>query len=757
MRTDPSWLTLVPCLAVLCSACGDEASEPGGGVAGGPPDTVCPAPERLVDGECLPPGVQDDGCAAGTVFMDDGSCRAAGVPPERCAEGFEPLGDGCEPILPADPCPPGQMAVPGDASCRPVMSCGAGPWGDLPVDGSTEYVDGSYTGGNSDGSADRPWTTIAEGLLAATDGSLVAVAAGSYVEDLSIRKPIRLWGVCPEQVEVVATGDAPSAVAFSSGAVGAEVGGLAVTGDAYGVGASGTVDAVVDRVWVHHTGAPGIAAVMTSARPCLAVRDSLVDQAGDMGVLVSGALLTLESTVVRDTQPAAGSQLFGRGLYIVLDEASGTPAQVVVRRSLIQGNREAGVAVLESSLVMDGTVVRGTLPPASGSLLGAGVWAEHVQDDPMSVLLRSSLIEANYLRGVTSTDADLTVEATVIRDTVPAPASQVEGIGVIVQNTTLANGRPRLTISDSLLERNHALGLDVDGAEVSVRGTTVRGTLPQVSDGTNGRGINIEESPDTGETSTLVMVGSVVEGNHQMGVFVANAHASILGSVVRDTQTIPAELESGMGITIQDDGLSPHGASLELRTSVVEGNRDVGLFLLGAPSTVEATVIRGTRPASGANHSGRGISLQHHEAAVVPASLILRWCTVTDNVEFGLTVIGADAQVESCRISQTVASEAGHFGDGIATFSMHQAASLHVQATEIVDSARVGLSNFGAFVSVGSTTLQCQAFDLDREPWDGREATFEDRGDNRCGCPTADGPCTAVSAGLDPPVSLPPP
>ena len=39
-----------------------------------------------------------------------------------------------------------------------------GTWGDVPVAADTQHVDGTYAGGDGDGSATRPWPTIAEGI-----------------------------------------------------------------------------------------------------------------------------------------------------------------------------------------------------------------------------------------------------------------------------------------------------------------------------------------------------------------------------------------------------------------------------------------------------------------------------------------------------------------------------------------------------------------------------------------------------------------
>jgi len=69
---------------------------------------------------------------------------------------------------------------------------------------------------------------------------------------------------------------------------------------------------------------------------------------------------------------------------------------------------------------------------------------------------------------------------------------------------------------------------------------------------------------------------------------------------------------------------------------------------------------------------------------------------------------------------------------------------------------RAGISNFGAFVSVASTSLRCHGFEIEGEPFTPYETTFqftfEDRGHNACGCPTASAECVAVSAGLEPPM-----
>ena len=113
------------------------------------------------------------------------------------------------------------------------MDCGSGKWGDIPIDGQTQHVDQSFTG-VSEGTSAAPWTTISEGVAAVASGGLVAIAAGSYIEDVVISgKPVRLHGVCPQQVELVGIGGEPGALFIQARPT--EVQGIAIRGASIGV------------------------------------------------------------------------------------------------------------------------------------------------------------------------------------------------------------------------------------------------------------------------------------------------------------------------------------------------------------------------------------------------------------------------------------------------------------------------------------------------------------------------------------------
>ena len=245
------WLRPVVLMSLLLVACGADEAMPTEGEAGGggsadgcEPGTApqddgscfpagrqpngCAAGEGLLGGVCVAAGDPANGCTAGELALDDGSCQPAGVPPAACLAGFEPAPNGgCNAVIPAEPCPAGELALPGETSCRAVAPCGTGPWGDIPLDGTTEHVAGAHSG-QSDGTETNPWKQIQDGIDAAEPGAIVAIAAGSYAEDLQVAgKAVRLWGKCPAEAEVVG---ATIALAITVGADGSEVRDLALSG-----------------------------------------------------------------------------------------------------------------------------------------------------------------------------------------------------------------------------------------------------------------------------------------------------------------------------------------------------------------------------------------------------------------------------------------------------------------------------------------------------------------------------------------------
>jgi len=205
--------------------------------------TSCSSPDSAPKKPARDAGDDAGSCAPGEAAADSG-CRPAGVPDGSCGAGFvSDENGGCTATLPADACKKGELAVPGETTCHEVAPCGTGTWGLVPVETTTEFVDTAYVGGNSDGTQAKPWTTIQAGVDAAKPGAIVAVAAGSYLEDVEVAgRAVRLWGLSPTKVEIVGTGVGIAALFVRAGASGTEVRDIAMRGAAGGMALSGSTD-----------------------------------------------------------------------------------------------------------------------------------------------------------------------------------------------------------------------------------------------------------------------------------------------------------------------------------------------------------------------------------------------------------------------------------------------------------------------------------------------------------------------------------
>jgi hypothetical protein len=540
------WPTLA--LVVVTAACGSSSS-------GESPNDDTGVDTGSGDAEVAPTG-----CAAGESMQDDGHCEAAGIPPESCGTGFTPDGRrGCTAVLPADPCPAGQVAVPGDTACHEVAPCGEGTWGTIPVDAGTQYVDASYAGAVvSDGSAAAPWKTIKDGIRAAASGAIVAVAAGSYAEDVFIGaiagpgKPVRLWGRCPAMVEVVGSSAGMAAVRVDGGAPGTEVHALAVRGATMGVYVYGSRNVILDRLWVHDTADRGVEVDDTQG---VVLQGSLVEKGNDVGVHLGGADLTIDATTVRDTLPRA-DRTGGRGISVEVDGS--LVGNLTLRGSVLERNRDVAVFAFGTSVTIETSVIRDTQSRASDDDGGAGIAIEDGHGHRGSLTLRTSILERNHEVAVLVAGSDATIEATMVTDTQPQVSDQKVGTGIALESDPITKERTQATIRACLIASNHESGVDVEASDAILERLLVRDTLPRASDGTFGDGIVVYAV--AGSTATIT--ATRVEGSARAGI--ANFGGAItLGTTKLECNAIQLDGESlaGLDFSFDDTGGSACGCS----------------------------------------------------------------------------------------------------------------------------------------------------------------------------------------------------
>ena len=534
-------------------------------------------------------------CGPGASLLDDGTCLSAGVPPEACGAGFvSDEGGGCAPVLPAEPCGEGTMALPGETACRAIAPCGEAPWGDIPVEDDTQFVDGAHAGTDADGTPERPWSKVSEGIAAAAPGAIVAVAAGSYVEDFQIANAaggaVRIWGRCPELVELVGEGVKLGTVWIRDGADGSEIHDLAITGPRGGVFVTDARDVLLERVWIHDTGERGLHIEDYDGPATATLRASLIERTRRFGVYVMGEAGTVEASVVRDVVPYADADPLGRGLQVE-DDAEYGRSSLTVRGSLVERVAEMGVSSVGSDLVLEDTLIRDVAFGDDG-LLGRGVNAE---DDPntsaeQTLTMRRSVVLGARQFGLFIAGVTGVIDHTTVAWTQPDGAGEF-GRGAGIQMDPDTGRRSDLTVTSSTFAASSDVGLAVHGSTVVLEGVVVRDTAPEPVTQRWGYGMTVQ--PQAGQLAQVELRGCKVERNHAIGVAVLGSAAVVDRTLVSDTAA-RADGLYGDGLAVRL--LDGNAASVTITGSRIERSARAGIGAFGAAvslsdSALECNVI----------------------------------------------------------------------------------------------------------------------------------------------------------------------
>ena len=217
-------------------------------------------------------------------------------------------------------CPVGQVQDVDTEECVPEH-CGTEPWGLIERTGETIHV-APWGDDDWDGSERWPYRTIQQGADEA-DGGLVAVAGGTYVENLELdseHNGVEIAGRCADLVVIDGSGEEAETVWVMGGTV--AIRGVAVTGGQIGV-------------WVERLGFGGTAE--------LQLEEVALVQNTDTGLFVVGhdASARVVACEITDTQPLPDGTL-GRG--ISLQEG----ASLVARSLLLEGNHDVGLIAVQA-------------------------------------------------------------------------------------------------------------------------------------------------------------------------------------------------------------------------------------------------------------------------------------------------------------------------------------------------------------------------------------------------------------------------
>jgi hypothetical protein len=365
-----------------------------------------------------------------------------------------------------------------------------------------------------------------------------------------------------------------------------------------------------------------------------------------------------------------------------------------------------------------------------------------------SLTFTHSLIDRATEAAVFSAGCAVTVESSVVRATLPL-SDHTSGRGVDVE---FDHGvRATLVVRSSVVERNHEFGVFVKSSDATIESTVVRDTQPQVKDNQYGIGIDLFTN-DAALRASLTMRTSIVERNRSIGVYVGGSDATIETTVVRDTQPEATTDAAGYGMQVAvEQGQRP---TLSIASSVFERNVEFGMLLDGTDATITSSIVRDTALDAQVGAFGRGIHAQRDPFTYERSNLTLRSSLISGSYDVGVMIVSSDLVADGLWVRDSLASPKDSlYGDGIAVFAEKDVASGTITDSRIEHSDRAGIASFGAALSIATTTLECNGLHLDAEPFSSWSYTFTDGGGDVCGCSGAVVTCQILNAGLAPPSS----
>ena len=444
----------------------------------------------------------------------------------------------------APACPEGEVQDERSGECV-AETCGSGEWGLLERNGDTIHV-APWGDDGGDGSEASPFLTIQSGADKAgvAGGAMVAVAAGSYLENLALDNDhdgIVIAGRCRDLVTLDGSPEDQPGVVISQGAI--TLRDLTVTAGNAGV-------------WVQASGTMGRLADVQLLGLSLAHNRRI-------GLLVAGAgaSVQVDGGEVTGTEPDEDGA-FGRGA-----EVEGGAA-FSATDLLLDGNHDVGLFVADAgtTVVLQATRILGTRPRP------AGTWGRGVSvQDGAAFSATDLLLDGNHEVGLTASDPGTTVllQGARILSTQVLPDGTL-GRGVGVQDGAA------FSATDLLLEGNSQTGLYAAdaGTTVVLHGARIQATQA-LPDGTLGRGVGVQDGAAFSATDL------VLEGNHDVGILALHAGTTVVldGAVILGTQSLPGGT-GGRVVEVRD------GVALTATDLLVEANQEVGLLAVGSGTTV---------------------------------------------------------------------------------------------------------------------------------------------------------------------------
>ncbi|MBW2461658.1 MAG: right-handed parallel beta-helix repeat-containing protein [Deltaproteobacteria bacterium] len=394
-------------------------------------------------------------------------------------------------------CPAGEAHFPGTAGCALVGSpCPADGWpAALPAGRPVRYVRAPGTGGN--GSLARPFGTINAAVAGATEGDVIAVAAGTYDEFFVLPAGVALYGACAAETILTLTTPSRASVVRTVSA-GVELHDVSVR------------DAAHKGIFVDVGGSMLIEGVE-------------LRNLEDTGVLALNADVTLRRVSIHGVVPRASDGVFGTCVTIE-DRSTGTIEGLTVGDCVL-----SGLYAQNSTLTVADMAVTDIRAAPTTEQAGLGIW-----------FAGETTVTASRVSVSAVDDAGVVVISSMlaVRDLWVGPSDGPDTVGII------SGARSMMELSGARVGGRGGLGVLVGGGTVVGRDLLVHGA------GTARMGSAIGVLEEGRFEAERTYVGFVT-GN---GVSAEGAGAVVSLRDARIEHVVPTGRTSGAGLSAVELG-----------------------------------------------------------------------------------------------------------------------------------------------------------------------------------------------------------
>lgn len=541
--------------------------------------------------------------------LAEGTCVAVGVPAEECGGGFRSDDGGCRAQVPQAECPRRTITYPGVNGCvDPTIACNPTGFQSTTVTPAVYVSEG--TGIGADGSQEKPYSTIAEGLAHLADGGAILLSGpGTYREDLVIStSDVEIIG-CSSSVTIEGTGN-PTDDAYPCPVTKKDPADPANAGSA--VKATVCVAPGTRGVKLHGLTITGPGDGVFVAGATLELSNSGVESVGHYGIRVE------------ETETPTGPKSF----------ASLTAVNVRVHQATGVGVYGAGASVDLTGVYIDrtrqplfGGEARGISVRPSGEIAVFRVAGSNGSDAPATgptrpkLKIRSSLISGHSEAGVWISGAESAeIETTFIGSLDPATPS---GVGIVVEQSLPSGSPATATIRQCEIARASDAGIDVYNADAIIERTTIRDTWPRTSDRCSGQGVRVRQDP--GEQADVTIRQSLIDQSRLSAVYVLNGSARVEQSILRGSapRDVPEACAPAFGDGLTVESVGDLRAPVVLEHSLVTENARAGAYSAFSDLRINSSLLLSCGP-----HVVTGLGSIHAETALCGCGESLAACRI---------------------------------------------------------------------------------------------------------------------------------